>query len=218
MFTPRIREGKLYLENNILSLQEFKHMASLSEETNCFTATVFWNSYKIGSAKNTGNGAETFVYPDSKNKDIFDAAQIVIKEARIGFKSEYSERPFSIDSLDIAVDFLVDSLIMAKATKKAIKKLDKEGHFLVGLKKEINGDIVSCGYIRDYLFNRKAFESSPLWAGEVDKRMQETQRNYDLVINRSMPDFYEKYLEFLGLNKEVELVDMAAAKPRTKAG
>lgn len=218
MLTPRIREGQLYLGNDILSLKSFKYMPSLSEETNCFTASVFWNGYKIGIAENRGNGGQTAIHPDQKNKDVYEAASLAIKVAQLRFKNTDNSELLSIATLDVAVDFLVDSLIMAKSAAKEIKKLDKADYFLVGLKRNPNGEILYRMYAPNYSNKRNFLEKNPEWPVIVETHMTDTKKNYDLVINRSMPDFHEKYLGFFGLNKEVELVSMTTVKPRNKAG
>lgn len=53
-----------------ITIKNFKHLASLSEETLCFTATVCLNGKAIGSAENHGHGGPTSVH--IKDKNIYD--------------------------------------------------------------------------------------------------------------------------------------------------
>jgi hypothetical protein len=52
-----------------VTLKSFKHLASASEETLCFTAKVLLDGKSIGSAKNAGHGGETSVYLDKQKFD-----------------------------------------------------------------------------------------------------------------------------------------------------
>ena len=50
---------------NAISFKKFKHMESLSEETECFTADVVMNGKIVARASNLGHGADTLiVYAD----------------------------------------------------------------------------------------------------------------------------------------------------------
>lgn len=51
-----------------ITLKNFKHMASLSEETLCFTAKVCLDGKAIGDAQNHGHGGPTSV--SIKDKDV----------------------------------------------------------------------------------------------------------------------------------------------------
>lgn len=53
-----------------ITIKNFKHLASLSEETLCFTATVCLNGKAVGSAENHGHGGPTSVH--IKDKNIYD--------------------------------------------------------------------------------------------------------------------------------------------------
>lgn len=44
-----------------ITIKNFKHLASLSEETLCFTATVCFHGKAVGSAENHGHGGSTSV-------------------------------------------------------------------------------------------------------------------------------------------------------------
>ncbi len=50
------------MENPKIELKNVKHMASLSHETHCFTATIYVNGKKAGTAENRGNGGNTDIY------------------------------------------------------------------------------------------------------------------------------------------------------------
>lgn len=50
------------MSNSKIALKNVKYMASLSEETYCFTATLYVDGKKAGTAENRGNGGETSIY------------------------------------------------------------------------------------------------------------------------------------------------------------
>jgi len=50
---------------NRITLKNIKHMASLSEETHCFTATVYFDGKKVAEASNRGHGGCTDVHYES---------------------------------------------------------------------------------------------------------------------------------------------------------
>jgi hypothetical protein len=59
-----------------ITIKNFKHLASLSEETLCFTATVCFNGKAVGSAENHGHGGSTFVHiKDDKVRDLLPISE-----------------------------------------------------------------------------------------------------------------------------------------------
>ena len=53
----------------MISLKNLKHFAAGSQETYCFTATVYLNGKRVGTAENDGHGGETIVRLDSEHRD-----------------------------------------------------------------------------------------------------------------------------------------------------
>jgi hypothetical protein len=119
-----------------LSLKNFKHFPSLSEETNCFTADLYINKKLVGYAENRGYGGETSI----RHSGDFDNLK-VIREADAYFKalpmqrieSEYEEKGyFELPrSLEWEVDSLVDQAIMEKDKKRIDKWVAK--HTSIGI-------------------------------------------------------------------------------------
>jgi hypothetical protein len=59
-----------------ITIKNFKHLASLSEETLCFTATVCFNGKAVGSAENHGHGGSTFIHiKDKKVADLLPSSE-----------------------------------------------------------------------------------------------------------------------------------------------
>lgn len=83
-----------------ITIKNFKHLASLSEETLCFTATVCLDGKAIGTAENHGHGGNTNVH---------------IKDPAIASKHTTLEW-----------ESIVDKLTFAELNKKETVKLEKK--------------------------------------------------------------------------------------------
>ena len=105
---------------NTVTLKLFKHIASMSEETLCFTAAVYVNDKLVGYAENRGHGGCTHIRA---------VDPIVLHLATI------------VDEVDRLADELVNEKQIEKLRKKTEKTLDttivfsrlgdKEGSFRV---------------------------------------------------------------------------------------
>lgn len=51
----------------MITLKSLKISDFMSEETICFSATVYKDGNRIGTAKNEGHGGETWLYFDKPN-------------------------------------------------------------------------------------------------------------------------------------------------------
>jgi hypothetical protein len=98
-----------------ITLVGLKHIASMSEETNCFTTRLAVDDIIIGEAMNRGTGGCTCVYLNEKGRAIPD---LIAADAL----SEFEE-----GSLQSIIDRLVDAAINAKAHAKFIAKVRKQG-------------------------------------------------------------------------------------------
>ena len=57
-----------------LTVKNYKHLEALSEETDCFTATLYLDGKRIGTAQNHGHGGETtYDFPSPAARDAFNA-------------------------------------------------------------------------------------------------------------------------------------------------
>lgn len=88
----------------MITLKNVKIYDALSEETLCFTATVYENGVKIGTAKNDGHGGNTFVYLDNPR------SKTMAEES----------------ALEEAVDEAVYAIDKAKQEAKIQKKLERD--------------------------------------------------------------------------------------------
>lgn len=114
--------------NNIsdrLKLKALKTCAFMSEETNCFTATVLLDGKVIGEAQNDGHGGSTFIhFVDDDVRDKADAFAKTISPLSMPGWEFLGDKGFSVETL---VDILVEQDINRKASDKLVKKMRKLG-------------------------------------------------------------------------------------------
>ena len=111
-----------------IELKSFKHYEKLSDETYCFTANIYVNGIKCGTAENRGIGGETDYSSDRRI-----GSDELIKQAEqfcLGLPSEtlvIHDRTITLDmNLMNYIDNLVDGLVKAKYKEKDAQKLRKE--------------------------------------------------------------------------------------------
>ena len=112
----------------IIELKSFKHYQKLSEETYCFTANIYVNGIKCGTAENRGIGGETDYSSDRRM-----GSDELIKQAEqycLGLPSEtlvMGDRTITLNmNLCNYIDNFVDGLVKAKYKEKDAQKLRKE--------------------------------------------------------------------------------------------
>lgn len=124
------------------TLKKFDYSASLSEETNAFTADIWFDNKKIAYAKNDGHGGSTNIqpYPDMRDKleeaeawarslppessyGRIYAAAANMEEGYASFSKQDIRDNwwFTTDSMDL--ETLVDTLVEKKAHRKSVRKL-----------------------------------------------------------------------------------------------
>lgn len=98
-----------------IKLKNIKYSASFSEETNAFTADIFFDNKKVGYCVNRGSGGSTDCYPwDASKKEAF--AQM----------KEYCNG-LGIEAYGDKLEYVVDDLLQNWLTAKAIKRDEKKG-------------------------------------------------------------------------------------------
>ena len=96
-----------------LTLKSFKHAAFLSEETNAFTATVYFDGQRVGHAKNEGHGGCTDIACTAGP----ERERLAAAEAEV--KAHADAGPYC--GLDYIVDAAVERQIRIKEDKKALR-------------------------------------------------------------------------------------------------
>lgn len=111
-----------------IELKNFKHYDKLSVETYCFTANIYVNGIKCGTAENRGIGGETDYSSDRRI-----GSDELIKQAEqycLGLPSEtivIADRTITLDmNLMNYIDNLVDEIVKAKYKEKDAQNLRKD--------------------------------------------------------------------------------------------
>jgi len=113
-----------------IELKNFRFYDRLSEETLCFTANIWVNGTKCGSAENRGYGGETDYHhegTEASKELIKQAEEYCLKLPPIIWQSSVSGKDLSLDmNLTRYIDELVSALVKKKDDESIAKKLNKE--------------------------------------------------------------------------------------------
>lgn len=99
-------------------LKNVKHMPSMSEETECFTADVWYNGKKIAYAKNQGHGGSTYYHSEIGMRDLLAEAEAEAKKLP---PTEYEGHVFESD-LESVIDDLLTEYLKNQDFKKSTRK------------------------------------------------------------------------------------------------
>lgn len=116
-----------------VELKSFKHMASLSEETLCFSARLYVNGKAVADCSNRGHGGMTDVYP--LKPEFRSLLEDVVAHYQNTVPKQTIEVGGKTEELDWSLDFIVDVLAGdAEATADLKRRLrnktlftDKDG-------------------------------------------------------------------------------------------
>ncbi len=101
-----------------ITLKNFRHFPSGSEETSCFTADIWIDGKKEGSAKNAGHGGPTDIWPPALEARL-EAHAATLPD--LEFKS--GDKVYTIkSSADLIIDEIVEKLILTNTIKRHLSK------------------------------------------------------------------------------------------------
>lgn len=101
-----------------ITLKSIKHNEVLSEETHCFSATVYLNGKKVFGIKNAGHGGEDEIFDVAGGaSDIDDMYHTINKH----LGKEKCQAPY--ETMDNCLEFVVADLVNTWLTDKEIKKV-----------------------------------------------------------------------------------------------
>jgi hypothetical protein len=113
-----------------IELKNFRFYDRLSEETYCFTANIWVNGAKCGSAENRGYGGETDYHHEGteiSKQLIKQAEEYCLKLPPIVWESSVSGKYLSLDmNLTRYIDELVTALVKKKEDEVNARKLNKD--------------------------------------------------------------------------------------------
>ena len=108
------------MEKPIISLKNVKYAAFLSEETSAFTATVFVDGVRFGTAENSGKGGATIVRADkggyAAEKELNERIKATYPKGK--FPEEYGGGEYERNLENVIDDALGDYLALKDYQKK----------------------------------------------------------------------------------------------------
>jgi hypothetical protein len=115
-----------------IELRNVKYFAAGSEETSCFTATVYVDGKKAGTAQNHGTGGPTMVHPFTIEKQINDYAATLPKASSPmgdGTVFEYSQTAETLIG-DLLTEYLIGKDLRSALSKRILfTKKNEKGIF-----------------------------------------------------------------------------------------
>ena len=120
-----------------IELKNIKHMESLSEETNCYSASLYVDGKKIGDVSNQGHGGPDMFHGD---QDAYNKAETWIKANKPPLESSFGGDPLDMD-MELYCGQLLTDWLITKDLKKALSsrvliiKPDEKGIFEFRFKK-----------------------------------------------------------------------------------
>jgi hypothetical protein len=160
-----------------LQLKNVYFSERLSEETNAFTADIFFQGKKVGYAKNDGQGGCTNIthYPEQregfrKAEEYATTLPKIVYEGRGGLKG------FEVDSnLENQVDRLFENWV----NKKEIQKYEKKGLFF----QEPNGRRSTISWKG---FTIKKLLEHPQGKDVLQKKILKLQKEGNTILNTNL--------------------------------
>ncbi|MGA0315611.1 MAG: hypothetical protein ACO3MJ_09525 [Alphaproteobacteria bacterium] len=105
-------------EKPVITLKNIRHNMSLSQETHCFSATVYVNGVKFAQTTNAGHGASNNYYPVSNNwEDVLKLNEKIAKTYPLTPKYNMEQ------DLDTVIGDLVNEFLLKREFKKTLKKI-----------------------------------------------------------------------------------------------
>ena len=102
---------------NRITLKNIKHAAFASEETYCYSATVYFDGKRVGTVRNDGHGGADYEYIE--NKGGWNAMQDYIDT----LPPQNPDEKFTLEpSLEMICHDLVSDWLMIKDMKRAMSK------------------------------------------------------------------------------------------------
>jgi hypothetical protein len=108
-----------------IELKNLKHMESLSEETNCFTATVYIDGKRAGEASNRGHGGCNEYHPFELHQRLADYAKTLpeVTDQVPMRRDENGATVYEAWTHQPNADSLIDNLVTEALIVKDLRKL-----------------------------------------------------------------------------------------------
>lgn len=193
-----------------IELKNIRHFETLSEETNAFTASVYIEGKRVGTAENTGKGGETFVRAnDNRGRDLIDRAETYFK----GLPPKHYPGSGGSEgfSLQLTLSSYIDDLLTEHLIQKDLDALQAK------LKKAMEKGIVfgvpdgNGWYIQTYAVPFSEVLNHPnapnIIANTIAKKIFSDLKDGVKILNTNIP---ESILKMAGLSSNQYVSPMVA--------
>jgi len=102
-----------------IELRNFKYAAFASEETPCFSATVYIDGAKAGEARNDGHGGATLIHPRALNDRLNTYAKTLPMIVSEFVEDDNGPLTYPPDAETLILDLVTDTLI-ARDVKRSM--------------------------------------------------------------------------------------------------
>lgn len=163
-----------------IEIKKIKHYEKLSEETNCFTASLYIDGKCVAEVKNTGRGGETYIYPlTGKGEIVNEAHKYFQNQPKKKFEgSEYELQP----TLDGYIDELLYQYLLNKDIEKQKKHLQKDM-----LKSLCYGKLESYYTCTWKGYDIEKLLSIPHGRITITNKIKELTKNGETILNTNIP-------------------------------
>ncbi len=100
-----------------IELKNIKHMESMSQETNCYSASLYVDGKKIGEVSNEGHGGPDMFYGD---RAAFAKAEAWVKENKPPLECSFGGDPLPMD-LELLCGELLTDWLVSKDLRSAMR-------------------------------------------------------------------------------------------------
>tara|TARA_R110001606_G_C15216468_1_gene633483 strand:- start:208 stop:720 length:513 start_codon:yes stop_codon:yes gene_type:complete len=107
----------------VITLKNIKHAEFASEETNCYSATIYVNGKRFATVSNDGFGGSDHVQPFSKNYQDLQDLEKQIASTYPKWGSEFGGSNDHDTTLEIICGDLVNEWLKRKDFKKAMRRI-----------------------------------------------------------------------------------------------
>lgn len=106
----------------VISLKNIKHFEEGSQETNCYTATIWVDGKRFATVSNSGHGGCDDVHPVNGGRDAVKELEARIASTYPRIESKYLEGGLE-SSLEIICGDLVNEFLTKKEFKKVMRRV-----------------------------------------------------------------------------------------------
>ena len=120
--SPTKKDRKMTITKPVITLKNIKHFEAGSQETHCYTATIYVDGKRFATVENNGHGGCDNVHPINGGWDAIKELEERIKETYPRIELEYFEDGLE-PSLEIICGDLVNDFLLKKEFKKVMRRI-----------------------------------------------------------------------------------------------